>query len=102
MSVRARTLLDQCTFPPTPALRGLDGELPLSRREWEVAVLAARGRSNPEIARELVLSVRTVENHLYRIYEKLDVDGLAKLRPIVLPGAETTGAGEIHEPGMHR
>jgi ATP/maltotriose-dependent transcriptional regulator MalT len=87
MSARARALLDQCTFPPTPALRGIDGELPLSRREWEVAVLAARGRSNHEIAGELVVSVRTVENHLYRIYEKLEVSGRSELGPLLLPGA---------------
>jgi DNA-binding NarL/FixJ family response regulator len=35
--------------------------------------LARQGLSNPEIAERLVLSVRTVESHLYRAMEKLGV-----------------------------
>ena len=44
---------------------------PLSRRQREVALLAARGATNTEIARALFLSVRTVENHLYAAFVKL-------------------------------
>jgi predicted ATPase/DNA-binding CsgD family transcriptional regulator len=43
----------------------------LTRREAEVAALAARGLTNREIAAELVLSVRTVEVHVDRILTKL-------------------------------
>ena len=43
----------------------------LTGRENEVAVLAARGLSNREIARTLFLSVRTVESHLYQARVKL-------------------------------
>jgi DNA-binding NarL/FixJ family response regulator len=39
----------------------------------EVLKLAARGKSNKEIAEELVLSVRTVEAHLGNIFNKLGV-----------------------------
>jgi DNA-binding NarL/FixJ family response regulator len=35
--------------------------------------LAADGTSNSEIAHQLCLSVRTVENHLQRVYAKLGV-----------------------------
>lgn len=42
----------------------------LSDREYEVALLARSGMSNREIADRLVLSVRTVENHLYRLLRK--------------------------------
>jgi pimeloyl-ACP methyl ester carboxylesterase/DNA-binding CsgD family transcriptional regulator len=49
----------------------------LSSRELEVLTLAADGRDNEDIARELSLSVRTVERHLQNIYAKLDVQGKA-------------------------
>jgi DNA-binding CsgD family transcriptional regulator len=47
----------------------------LSRREAEVLALISQGRGNPEIADELVLSVRTVERHISSIYEKLGLGG---------------------------
>ena len=49
--------------------------LPLRTREREIAELAASGLSNKEIATQLVLSIRTVENHLYRVYDKLGIEG---------------------------
>jgi DNA-binding NarL/FixJ family response regulator len=45
----------------------------LTAREQEIAELASVGRSNREIADELSISVRTVENHLQRIYIKLGI-----------------------------
>jgi DNA-binding CsgD family transcriptional regulator len=45
----------------------------LSPRELEVLVLVARGKSNREIASELVISERTVARHLSNILAKLDV-----------------------------
>jgi LuxR family transcriptional regulator, maltose regulon positive regulatory protein len=47
----------------------------LTRRELDVARLIAAGKSNQEIAAELVLSVRTVERHISNIYQKLGVSG---------------------------
>ena len=47
----------------------------LTRREREVLGLLAQGRSNDEIATELVLSVRTVESHVASIYAKIGVSG---------------------------
>ncbi len=41
--------------------------------------LAARGTSNAEIAERLVLSVRTVESHLYRAMGKLGVSSRQEL-----------------------
>ena len=44
---------------------------PLTRRETEVAELVAEGLSNPEIARRLVISVRTAQGHVENILRKL-------------------------------
>ena len=57
--------------------------LPLTAREWEIAELAARGDSSRDIARRLVLSVRTVEGHLYRIYPKLGIAGRDELPAVM-------------------
>ncbi|MGZ4692913.1 MAG: LuxR C-terminal-related transcriptional regulator [Acidimicrobiales bacterium] len=51
----------------------------MTRRESEVAVLAAKGWSSADIADELGISVRTVESHLYRVFAKLGVTNRAEL-----------------------
>jgi DNA-binding NarL/FixJ family response regulator len=45
----------------------------LSERETEIVVLAARGLSNFQIARELRLSEATVKRHLANVYSKIGV-----------------------------
>ena len=45
----------------------------LTPREREVAVLAAQGLSNHQIARVLTIAEKTVANHVQRALEKLDV-----------------------------
>jgi ATP/maltotriose-dependent transcriptional regulator MalT len=63
------------------ALRDLGARAPdepvggLSAREAEVLRLVARGLSNDDIARQLVLSVRTVERHVANIYDKIGASG---------------------------
>jgi DNA-binding NarL/FixJ family response regulator len=49
------------------------GISPLTDRELEVLRLAAKGLGNKDIARELDLSVRTVQAHLGNIFNKLQV-----------------------------
>jgi LuxR family maltose regulon positive regulatory protein len=45
---------------------------PLSERELEVLTLIAAGKSNSDIARELIVSLGTVKKHLNNIFGKLD------------------------------
>lgn len=45
----------------------------LTRQESIVLALIAQGKRNAQIARELFLSVRTVETHVYRIFQKLEL-----------------------------
>jgi DNA-binding NarL/FixJ family response regulator len=45
----------------------------LTNQEHVVLALVAKGWRNTQIAKELFISIRTVENHLYHIFDKLDV-----------------------------
>lgn len=45
----------------------------LTGREMDVLTLAAKGMTNEQIARELVLSVRTVQGHLHNVFGKMGV-----------------------------
>jgi DNA-binding CsgD family transcriptional regulator len=51
----------------------------LTPRERQVCELAAVGKPNREIARQLFLSIKTVETHLAACYRKLEVAGRAQL-----------------------
>ncbi|HJV99060.1 MAG TPA: LuxR C-terminal-related transcriptional regulator [Arthrobacter sp.] len=56
----------------------------LTRREQDIVELAVQGLTDREIAQRLMVSVRTVEGHLYRTYVKLGVrsrDELASALP---------------------
>ncbi len=66
--------------PRRTAVSGVDA---LTERERQVALLAARGLSNRQIADQLVVTVKTVEWHLGHSFRKLDVDSRAKLRDLL-------------------
>ncbi|WP_328540354.1 LuxR C-terminal-related transcriptional regulator [Streptomyces sp. NBC_00344] len=73
-TVLARRLLARCGEDRVTAPRPAPAEVrPLTSREQDVALLAADGLTSRQIADRLVLSVRTVDNHLQRIYRKLGV-----------------------------
>ncbi|WP_249124006.1 helix-turn-helix transcriptional regulator [Saccharopolyspora erythraea] len=58
----------------------------LTAAEIRVAAMAAEGRSNRQIAEALYVSRRTVETHLSRVYQKLDIPGRFALDGAVLAG----------------
>lgn len=60
-------------------------ESPLTDRELEVSARVLRGQPSREVAEELFLSVRTVDNHLAQIYRKLAVGGRADLAAVLAP-----------------
>ena len=47
----------------------------LSQTQLRIATLVAQGRSNPQVAAALSLSIKTVETHLSHAYRKLGVRG---------------------------
>jgi DNA-binding CsgD family transcriptional regulator len=66
----------------TPGLHIAALDSHLTAAEHEAAVLAASGLTNREMADQLTLSVRTIENRLQRCYEKLGVTCRGDLRSI--------------------
>ncbi|MFF8848269.1 LuxR C-terminal-related transcriptional regulator [Streptomyces sp. NPDC015127] len=70
---QAAPLKARCEGAQTPLLAPAEATSSLTSREREIAKLAAAGTSSREIAEILTLSVRTIDNHLQRIYGKLGI-----------------------------
>ena len=71
----------------------------LTKQECKVLALVAEGQRNAAIARELCLSIRTVENHLYHVFDKLGVSSrteaaLYALRSGLLTNLEMSGISQ--------
>lgn len=66
--------------PPNPNVGSVGV---LTDRERQVAALAADGRTSREVAGLLGLSVRTVDNHLRRVYDKLGLEGRDQLAQVL-------------------
>ncbi|HZR33368.1 MAG TPA: response regulator transcription factor [Terriglobales bacterium] len=66
----------------------------LSKREFEVLQGLVRGFTNPQIARDLDLSVKTIETYRSRIYQKLELHNRADL----MRYAVSTGLISVNDP----
>jgi ATP/maltotriose-dependent transcriptional regulator MalT len=82
-AARAAVWLEACEGARPPTLLGAPEAAELTPREREIALLAAGGASSREIAGRLVLSVRTVDNHLQSAYRKLGVSRRQDLREVL-------------------
>ena len=78
----------------TPARRGAADRDRLTPQEREVRRLVARGMTNRAVAAELLVSTKTVEVHLTRIYSKLGVSSRGELIAAAAGAAATDAAAE--------
>ncbi|MCU1509311.1 MAG: hypothetical protein JWQ12_1576 [Glaciihabitans sp.] len=79
LQTHADGLAAQCEGASTPLLQFSENIEPLTRREREIAALAAQGLTSIQIAEKLYLSPRTVNNHLQAAYGKLGIRGRNEL-----------------------
>ncbi|MEE6167406.1 MULTISPECIES: LuxR C-terminal-related transcriptional regulator [unclassified Mycolicibacterium] len=92
---RASRLIAQCSAR-TLATTACASPLPISDREREFAVLVAQGLSNKQIAQHLMVSVRTVDGHLSRMFNKLGLTSRAELAHLITEsGYEPPSSGTI-------
>ena len=68
-----------------PASDGGHARWRLTPQEVSVARLVATGRTNRQVADELVVSIKTVEYHLANVYGKLRIRSRQELVPIFGP-----------------
>ncbi len=88
LRARATALAARCEGARTPMLV-TDPVEPLTSREREVALLAAGSMTSKEIAARLVLSIRTVNNHLQACYAKLGISSRSELAGALALGPHT-------------
>lgn len=81
----AQGLSDECGGLSTPALRSPTGH-PLTERQREIVELAVAGMSNKDIAKRLIMSVRSVEGHLYRACQRVGANSREELAVIIRKG----------------
>lgn len=81
----AQELATECGGLCTPALRSPLG-VPLTGRQRAVIELVVAGLSNREIAERLVMSVRTVEGHVYRACQRVGAQSREQLAAIIRGG----------------
>ena len=85
---RSAVLLDGCEGARPPTVFDAQIVDQLTSREREVALIAATGLSSREIAERLVVSIRTVDNHLHRVYRKLGITRREELERLMSGSSE--------------
>lgn len=73
--------LNRLSTPDSPDIAKLAS---LTAREREILVLIAQGKSNPEMAEMLFISIKTVDTHRVNLMRKLDIHQLALLTQFAL------------------
>ncbi|MFI9825727.1 LuxR C-terminal-related transcriptional regulator [Streptomyces sp. NPDC052013] len=91
---QAQACAAHCQGAHTPLLATSDTAAPLTQREREVALLAATGTPSKDIAATLHLSVRTVDNHLQRVYAKLGITTRRELAEVLGHRSRATTAAK--------
>lgn len=81
----AKELSDACGGLCTPALRSPASQ-PLTGRQREIVELVVAGLSNRDIAKQLVMSVRSVEGHVYRACQRVGASSREELASIARAG----------------
>ena len=66
-------------FEKQARMKFLFSKYNISEREQEIILLILKGKSNKEIEDELFISLKTVKNHIYNIYQKLKVNNRFQL-----------------------
>ncbi|MEU9136892.1 LuxR C-terminal-related transcriptional regulator [Streptomyces sp. NPDC048404] len=85
-------LLDQCPGVRTPVSISVGSAIQLTARERQIALLAARNMSSAEVAEHLVVSTRTVDNHLQKIFSKLGITSRREIRKALRLGSDDDSA----------
>ncbi|WP_341926421.1 AAA family ATPase [Nocardioides psychrotolerans] len=85
LAVRARAVDGLGALGDRPRKLMFSGSESLTGSERRVAELAGSGRSNRDIAQELFVTPKTVENHLGRVYVKLGITGRKELVGALAP-----------------
>ena len=85
---------------PAPVQEGSEAldvwlkERNISPREREIILLVLMGKTNRSIEKELFISKRTVESHLYNIYRKLRIKNRMQLLRLVSEKSRPTDMTE--------
>jgi DNA-binding CsgD family transcriptional regulator len=83
-ALRARALDGLAALGDRPRKLMFSGADSLTASERRIADLASRGRSNRDIAQDLFVTPKTVENHLGRVYMKLGIKGRRELSTVLV------------------